>query len=70
MTGTAAGPEFDVETAASRASAFVYGNILVLAALIALSPGVVTVTGVAYVLGTGVRPQRGEAQGGHGQRTR
>jgi len=54
MTGTAAGPEFDVETAASRASAFVYGNILVLAALVALSPGVVTVIGVAYVLGTGL----------------
>ena len=55
MTDTTAGAHFDSETAASRASAFVYGNILVLAALVALSPGQLT-TGrdVAYVLGTGL----------------
>lgn len=53
MTQTA--PDFDLDTAASRGSAFVYGNILVLAALIALTPEqVADPTAVAIVLGTGL----------------
>ena len=40
---------------ASRVSAYVYGNVLVLAALIALDPDQLSgPTGVAYVLGVGV----------------
>lgn len=43
------------EDAASRISAFVYGNILVMAALIALHPDdLARPTGVAYVVGTAV----------------
>ncbi|GAA1654794.1 hypothetical protein GCM10009790_39760 [Georgenia ruanii] len=43
------------EDAASRISAFVYGNILVMASLIALHPqDLVGPTGVAYVTGTAV----------------
>jgi len=54
---TAHGPSHPLgaEDAASRVSAFVYGNILVLAALIALSPEqAAAVTGVAVVVGTGL----------------
>jgi hypothetical protein len=41
--------------AASRITAFVYGNILVLASLLALSPGdLLGVKAIAYVLGTGL----------------
>lgn len=48
-------PDFDTEAAASRASAFVYGNILVLASLIALEPDqLTTAAGVGYVLGAAV----------------
>lgn len=55
MTDQRTAPDFDYETAASRASAFVYGNILVLAAMIALTPErAAGFAGVAIVLGTGV----------------
>jgi hypothetical protein len=43
------------EDAASRVSAYVYGNVLVMAALIALGPeDLHGPTGILYVLGTGV----------------
>ncbi|MGV0836175.1 hypothetical protein [Mycolicibacterium thermoresistibile] len=55
MTDTRTAPDFDYETAASRASAFVYGNILVLAAMTALTPErAAGLTGVGIVLGTGL----------------
>ncbi|NLE78567.1 MAG: hypothetical protein GX610_03130 [Rhodococcus sp.] len=45
----------DRESAASRASAYVYGNVLVLAALVALRPDYLTgLEGVAYATGTAV----------------
>lgn len=48
-------PPIDPETGASRASAYVYGTILVQAALIALHPDdLSTSKGVLYVLGTAV----------------
>lgn len=43
-----------VDDIASRASAFVYGNILTLAALIAVGPDPEPVEGLLYVLGTAV----------------
>ena len=47
--------EVSVDDAASRASAFVYGNVLVLAALIALGPENLSGPhGVLYIVGTAV----------------
>lgn len=52
-TGTGASKLSSAEDVASRISAYVYGNILVMAALIALHPEDLTGTrGVAYVVGT------------------
>ena len=47
--------QLDAERAATRVSAYVYGDVLVLAALVALHPDDLTgTTGLAYVLGTAV----------------
>lgn len=53
MRGRSASRRLDREDAASRISAYVYGNILVLAALIALHPDdLMGVTGLTYIGGT------------------
>ncbi|CAM3091553.1 hypothetical protein PSET11_01303 [Arthrobacter ulcerisalmonis] len=60
--------EQSVDDAASRASAFVYGNILTLAALIAVGPDPEPLEGLLYILGTGastyVAHMLGELVGG------